>query len=139
MSESPHRKKVLYVEDDDSAWRVAHAWLRDGFVLVRARDDGEACVMLRQFGSELSGLMCDVNLGGPLTGIALALAILGRSRGPLPDFAQGLPKLDIPVVIITGDAHRAAEARAEGLTVFDKPVDFPSLVKALHPPHVPAR
>lgn len=139
MAEAPHRKKVLYVEDDDSAWQVAHAWLREGFVLVRARTDEEACIMLREFGRELEGLMCDVNLGGPLSGIDLALAVLGRPRGPLPGFASGLPTLDVPVAIITGDAKRAAEARAAGLQVFDKPLDFPSLVKALHPPHLPSR
>lgn len=139
MAEAPHRKKVLYVEDDDSAWQVAHAWLRDGFVLVRARTDREACVMLREFGHDLSGLMCDVNLGGPLSGVDLALAVLGKAHGRLPDFAEGLPRLDVPVVIITGDARRAAEARAAGLQVFDKPLDFPSLVKALHPPHAPSR
>jgi len=139
MSESPHRKKILYVEDDDSAWRVAHAWLRDGFVLVRARSGDEACVMLRQFGAELSGLMCDVHLGGPLSGVDLALAVLGRPHGPLPAFAEGLPRLEIPVVIITGIAASAREAHAAGLQVFEKPLDFPSLVKALHPPPAASR
>lgn len=139
MAEAPRRKKVLYVEDDDSAWQVAHAWLRDGFVLVRARTDQEACIMLREFGRELEGLMCDVNLGGRLSGIDLSLAVLGRPHGALPDYAEELPTLDIPVAIITGDARRASEARDAGLEVFEKPLDFPSLVKALHPPHLPTR
>jgi CheY-like chemotaxis protein len=130
------RKKLLYVEDDDSAWRVVHRWLRDSYVLLRAKNDVEACVMLRQFGPELAGVLCDIHLGGALTGLDLARMIRGTMDvTKLPEWAKDVPVLTAPVVIITGDPARAHQALDIELTsVLGKPIDFPSLLAVLSPP-----
>lgn len=128
------RKKLLYVEDEDSAWRLVHHHLKENFVLVRAKNENEACMMLREFGAELSALLIDITLGGELSGLDLVRIVRGKANpATLPDWAKNVPVLPVPIVIITGDPRRAAQA--EGVSaVIGKPIDFDALIAALPPP-----
>lgn len=125
------RKKLLYVEDEDNAWRLVHQHLKDSFVLVRAKNEMEACMMLREFGAELSALLLDVTLGGELSGLDLVRIVRGTaSAAALPDWARDVPVLDIPIVVITGTPDRVKDVAGIN-AVFDKPINFPALLAAL--------
>lgn len=119
---------VLYVEDEPSNWEVTELRLRKKFKLLWARTDQEACALVRQYGPKLYAVLMDVQLkGSVLDGLALTRLFRGKDIGPLPEYAQGLPKLECPLFFVTayGNLHSPDEMReAGGDSHLAKPVDF---------------
>lgn len=119
---------VLYVEDEASNWEVTELRLRRKFKLLWARTDAEACALMRQYGTQLHAILMDVQLkGSQLDGLALTRLARGQNLGTLPDFAQGVPKLDCPIFFVTayGNLHSPEQMReAGGDSHVPKPVDF---------------
>ena len=119
---------VLYVEDEPSNWEVTELRLRKKFKLLWARTDTEACALMRQYGPQLHAILMDVQLkGSQLDGLALTRLARGQNIGPLPEFAQGVPKLDCPIFFVTayGNLHSPDQMReAGGDSHVPKPVDF---------------
>ncbi len=126
---------VLYVEDEPSNWEVTELRLRRKFKLLWARTDEEACALVRTHGPQLYAVLMDVQLkGSTLDGLALTRLFRGKDQGPLPAYAQGLPKLECPIFFVTayGNLHSPEEMReAGGDSHVPKPVDFLKLTLLL--------
>ncbi len=129
-------RPLLYVEDNDDNWAVADLRLGSKFLLMRAKNDREACETLIKDGPRLCAVLMDIELqGSQLDGIELTRLMRGISQRPnLPTYATAVPKLSTPVIFVTAynqvyseDALRAAG----GDKVMSKPVDFPALNLAL--------
>jgi CheY-like chemotaxis protein len=128
FSAAPARPTLLYIEDDDAVWKMVHRRLRDRWSLVHAATDIEACVTLRQLGSELSCVMTDLNLAGQpneLDGSLPAdkVPLWGRNVVARPS---------LPIIVITGSElhfNRAEEAGANRVML--KPINFQALEQSL--------
>lgn len=136
MAPPDAKPTVLYVEDDEGNIEVAELRLGKRYRLLVARTDQEACDLLRREGTGLQAILMDLELkGSQLDGLALTRLVRGRPLvGDLPAFAQGLPKVDAPVFIVTAyaSAHpppTISDAGAESF--FAKPVDFVKLSLAI--------
>jgi CheY-like chemotaxis protein len=127
--------RVLYVEDNDDNWHVTELRLSRSYDLVRAKTDREACATLAQ-PQKLYAILMDVELGGSrLNGIQLTKLIRGTLLGAeLPDYAQNVPLLAVPVLFVTayGNAYPRAHLLACGADdVLSKPINFTQLNVAL--------
>lgn len=130
------RPVILYVEDDADTFRLAALRLRDKYRLVQAATDREACAQLKAWGDRLYAILMDVELqGSTLDGLHLVQLVRGRLPAlHTPDYAQGVPKLAAPIIVMTAytGRHTEAEAKALGATHFvPKPIDFTRLNLAL--------
>ncbi|HEX5658408.1 MAG TPA: response regulator [Polyangiales bacterium] len=137
-----HREALLYVEDDDSNYRVAELRLSVGYALSRAHDAFEACRTLREHGSSLSAILMDIELrGSDLNGVELTKLIRGKPiERALPSYAVGLPALpNVPIIFVTAHGAKYPDAHllfAGGDKVIPKPVDFAALNLALTQLHL---
>jgi CheY-like chemotaxis protein len=130
------RPVILYVEDDADTFRLASLRLKDKYRLIHAANDREACEQLQAWGSQLYAVLMDVELqGSKLDGLHLVRLLRGQlPAGLTPDYARGVPKLSVPVIVMTAytGRHSEAEAKAMGATHFvPKPIDFTRLNLAL--------
>lgn len=136
------RDALLYVEDDESNYRVAELRLSTGYELHRALDAQQACRVLRARGSELAAILMDVELrGSDLNGVQLTRLIRGkRAELRLPAYADDLPVLpNVPILFVTAHGAKYSEAElllAGGDKVIAKPVDFGALNLALTQLHL---
>jgi CheY-like chemotaxis protein len=139
ISTPPARPKklmpLLYVEDNDDNWHVTELRLSRSYDLVRAKTDREACAILAQ-ATNLYAILMDVELGGSrLNGIQLTKLIRGTlPRAELPEYAQKVPLLEVPVLFVTayGNAYPRAELLACGADdVLSKPINFTQMNVAL--------
>jgi CheY-like chemotaxis protein len=139
VSTPPARPKklmrILYVEDNDDNWHVTELRLSRSYDLVRAKTDREACAILAQ-PQKLYAILMDVELGGSrLNGIQLTKLIRGTLLGSeLPEYAQKVPLLQVPVLFVTayGNAYRRADLLACGAdNVLSKPINFTQINVAL--------
>jgi CheY-like chemotaxis protein len=137
-----NRDTLLYVEDDDSNYRVAELRLSTGYELLRAVDAEQACRILRERGPSLSAILMDIELrGSDLNGVELTKLIRGKNieRG-LPSYAQSVPVLpNAPIIFVTahGAKHSDAQLLLAGADkVIPKPVDFAALNLALTQLHL---
>jgi CheY-like chemotaxis protein len=108
---------VLVVEDSREVAEVTGTLLEQlGFRVVRAENAAEALRHLQQ-GIEVSLILSDIVMPGPMDGLGLAQAC--RERHP-----------DIPVLLTSGysDAARAADGRFE---VLRKPFELSALERAV--------
>jgi DNA-binding response OmpR family regulator len=113
--------KILIVEDEPLIGGSLKDVLEDaGFLVDLATDADEAMAILeRDRARDLSGLVTDINLGGPRTGWDIA----ARTREMNPA---------LPVVYMSGDS--AADWPARGVphsTVLEKPFAASQIVVAL--------
>jgi CheY-like chemotaxis protein len=126
---------VLYVEDDDDNYVIAALRLRGRFRVLRAATDEEACDMVRRHAGELRAVLMDLQLrGAELDGNQLMRLFLGKPvLGPLPPFAQGLPRVNAPVFVVTAyGATLPAEVEVpQAVSMFSKPIDYTHLIKVL--------
>jgi len=129
------RPHVLYIEDEDDNWDVAELRLKERYRLHRARTDREACRKLATLGPHLRAVLMDIELkGSELDGIALTRLLRGGFDGVVPDYAEQVPVLDVPVIFVTAYAWSFPEEQliqAGGNTLITKPVDFVRLNLAL--------
>jgi CheY-like chemotaxis protein len=137
-----HRDPLLYVEDDDSNYRVAELRLSAGYDLVRATDAEQTCRILRERGSSLAAILMDIELrGSDLNGVELTKLIRGKNiERSLPGYAQPIPALpNVPIIFVTAHGAKYSDAQlmlAGGDKVIPKPVDFAALNLALTQLHL---
>jgi CheY-like chemotaxis protein len=133
---------VLYVEDEADNFTIADLRLRGRFRVIKASTDREACDIVRQRGSELWAVLMDVQLrGGTLDGFQLTRVFTGRPlTGPLPTWAQNMPRLDAPIFVMTAyGATLPVDVRACGAAgLWSKPVDYRLLISELQRPRFTA-
>ena len=127
---------VLYVEDSEENRAVAAINLGKKFHLMFARNDREACRILTAYGHEIAIVLMDIELkDSQLNGIELTRLIRGfRAREDLPDYAQQVPVLQVPVIFLTAYGNTYQKPRlllAGGSDMMEKPVDFASLKLAM--------
>jgi len=143
---SADKELVLYVEDEDANWDVAKLRLKQHYNLIRAKDDKEACAILQEKGAQLRAVLMDIQLkGSALDGVDLVHLLRGKAppRGDVPDYAEKVPVLEIPIFYVTayGAKYSESELRSSGADrIVAKPVDFTQLALALtsyHLRHMP--
>jgi CheY-like chemotaxis protein len=130
------RGRILYVEDEDQNWLAAQLRLRKSYDLIRAKSDREACAAVIEHGNKLTAILMDIQLtGSALDGITLTRLFRGKlDTSGLPPYAQAVPALDVPILIVTayGALYSETELIAAGGDRFiSKPVDFVQLTSAL--------
>jgi diguanylate cyclase (GGDEF)-like protein len=129
------KKLVLYVEDEVENRDVTELRLRDRFELVWAATDREACSMVQKHSDRLYAILMDIQLkGSQLDGIQLTKLLRGEPLSGVPQHAQGLPVLDVPIIFVTAYGSRYTEDQllaVGGTAVVTKPVDFVDLTLAL--------
>jgi CheY-like chemotaxis protein len=130
------RPVILHVEDDADTFRLASVRLKDRYRLVHAATDRDACEQLEALGESLYAVLMDVELrGSVLDGLALVRLVRGHlPAAQTPVRARRVPKLSVPIIVMTAYAgrHSEDEAKALGATHFlSKPIDFTRLNLAL--------
>lgn len=137
----PKLEQVLYVEDDDSNWRVAQLRLREGYDVTRAANAEQACRVLSLRGKQLTAILMDIELrGSDLNGLELTQLIRGKlPPEKVPPYAKKVPVLDTPVIFVTAhgvDYTRPRLMLAGGQRVIGKPIDFSALSLAITQVHL---
>ena len=133
---------VLYVEDEDDNWQIAHLRLGHAYDLVRARNAQEACDVATARKAELSAILMDIALSGSeFNGVELTEILRGkRPKERLPEYAKRAPILtSTPIIFVTAHVSKYSDAmlmRAGGDRVIPKPVDFAALSLALTQLHL---
>ncbi|MEM6532895.1 MAG: response regulator [Myxococcota bacterium] len=126
---SADRKRLLYVEDDDSIWEVTEFALRKDYVLQRAKNSSEAFSALRT--GEYDLILMDIELqGSELNGIEICQVLKGKMPLESNSFSGPVDIADTPVVFVTAYATRYSRdelIRAGGDDRITKPVDFTRL------------
>lgn len=129
-------RTVLYVEDESENWEVTELRLRERFKLLWARNDREACEIVRHQSNDLYAILMDIQLkGATLDGIQLTRLF----RGTLPShqrpaYAAGIAAVDTPILFVTAYGNRYSEQElleVGGSHFLTKPVDFVKLMLAL--------
>ncbi len=138
---SDSRKVVLYVEDADENWEVAHLRLSSHYRLVRAVDDRQACELVDLHRASLYAILMDIELkGSELGGVELTRLLRGDRKGfSLPPYAQSCAPVDIPILFVTAYSRVYTDDQlreAGGDKVIKKPVDFVELSLALASIHL---
>jgi CheY-like chemotaxis protein len=125
----PKLETVLYVEDEDDNWQIAHLRLGHAYDLVRARNAEEACRIVTEFSSrveppastssrtgvaaptaiptpparkaDLSAILMDIALSGSeFNGVELTEILRGkRAKDRLPEYAKNVPVLTSTPII----------------------------------------
>jgi CheY-like chemotaxis protein len=137
-----HRELLMYVEDDDDNFRVAHLRLSDCYELLRAKSSSEACRLVDARGAELSAILMDIELrGSEMNGVELTQLLRGKppSRAALPDYARGIASLTTPIIFVTAHGAKYSDTQlllAGGDKVIPKPIDFGALNLALTQLHL---
>jgi CheY-like chemotaxis protein len=137
-----HRELLMYVEDDDDNWRVAHLRLSDCYELLRAKSSAEACRLVDARGAELSAILMDIELrGSDMNGVELTQLLRGKpaSRANLPDYARNIASLTTPIIFVTAHGAKYSDTQlllAGGDKVIPKPIDFGALNLALTQLHL---
>jgi CheY-like chemotaxis protein len=126
------RHRVLYVEDVDSNFEVAELRLQRGYEVIRAADDRAACQLLRTQAPTFIAILMDIQLqGSSLDGIDLARVLRGLPiAAAVPEYARGLPRVDLPLLFVTACTASLREQRALDLDAdacISKPLDFLAL------------
>jgi len=127
---------ILYVEDDENNRIVAKERLGASHDLHLVSNAKEACFFLADKGKELDVILMDIELQeSEMDGVTLTSLIRGMANlTSLPDYAQMVPTLDVPIIFVTAYGHRYEEKRllaAGGDLVIRKPVNFVTLKMAL--------
>ncbi len=130
--EADGRALVLYVDVDDATFEASNERLRRAYKLLRAKQDREACELIRAHHRELVAVAMDVDMpGSVLDGILLTRVLRGRVPSQaMPPFARNLPALDVPIVLVTERAGSYSEqemVRYGGDRLMRKPVEIHKL------------
>ncbi len=135
-TEADGRALVLYVDVDDASFETSSERLRRAYKLVRARQDREACALIREHHRDLVAVLMDVDMpGSMLDGILLTRVLRGRVPAQaVPPFARDLPALDIPIVLVTAREESYSDremVRYGGDRLMQKPVEIHKLTLTL--------
>jgi CheY-like chemotaxis protein len=133
---SARRDTILYVEDDDDNWEVAEYRLSSTYDMLRAANSKEACRLVVERDADITAILMDIELrGSELDGTELTSLFRGkRLPRPLPDYAQGLPAINKPIIFVTAHGVRYSDVELMLFgadKVIAKPVQFTALNLAL--------
>lgn len=127
------RQRILYVEDEDLNWEIAHKRLIEKYDLVRACNSREAFDLLRTGTFDL--ILMDIQLSNSeYDGIAITQILSDRFKGNVPATAKGLSAKKLPIVFVTAYTARYSkdELRSYGAEdLIAKPIDFIQLTLAM--------
>jgi CheY-like chemotaxis protein len=131
-TEADGRALVLYVDVDDKSFNGSNDRLRRAYKLLRARQDREACELIRAHSRDVVAVLLDVDMpGSVLDGILLTRILRGRVPSQaVPPFARNLPALDVPICLVTERAQSYSEQdmlRYGGDRLMRKPVEIHNL------------
>ena len=131
-TEGDGRALVLYVDVDDESFATSSERLRRAYKLLRAKQDREACELIRRHHAELVAVLMDVDMpGSVLDGILLTRVLRGRVPAQaMPPFARNLPTLDVPIVLVTERADSYSDhemVRYGGDRLIAKPLELHAL------------
>jgi CheY-like chemotaxis protein len=121
---------VLYVEDEDANWRVAHKHLSPRYALCRARNSREVFALLRE--KSYCAILMDIQLAGSdLNGIEITRLLHKDPAIPVPSYAKDF-HLDIvpPIIFVTAYSSRYSEKElltAGGRQALPKQVELTAL------------
>ena len=123
---------MLYVDVDDESFATSSERLRRAYKLLRAKQDREACELIRRHHAELVAVLMDVDMpGSVLDGILLTRVLRGRVPAQaMPPFARNLPTLDVPIVLVTERADSYSDhemVRYGGDRLIAKPLELHAL------------
>lgn len=136
VDEADQRPAVVYVEDDPELFALVQIRLRPKYHMLWAKSDEEACALFKHWAGRLRAVMMDIELAGSrLDGLQLVRLL----RGTLPphhrpDYADDVPKMQVPIIVLTAYTARFTEAdavAAGGSYFFTKPIDFVRLNRLL--------
>ncbi len=135
-TEGDGRALVLYVDVDDESFQTSSERLRHAYKLLRAKQDREACELIRAHHAELVAVLMDVDMpGSVLDGILLTRVLRGRVPAQaMPPFARNLPALDVPIVLVTERAESYSDremVRYGGDRLIAKPLELHALTLAI--------
>jgi CheY-like chemotaxis protein len=136
LTETDGRALVVYVDVDDESFEASSESLRRAYNVVRAKQDREACELIRAHARDLVAVLLDVDMpGSVLDGILLTRILRGRVPAQaVPPFARNLPNLDVPIVLVTERAESYSESemlRYGGDRLMRKPVEIFELTLTL--------
>lgn len=128
--------RVLYVEDNAINSKVVRYGLRQSYDVVVAENAQQACREVNEHHDEFVAILMDIELqGSELDGIELTRLFRGTLPPEgLPEYARGLPVLDLPIIIVTAFTERypsSAFADAGADSHMSKPVDLKELLRLL--------
>ncbi len=109
--------RILLVDDNEAVRELTIANLREHFARVDAAGDAAEALALLE-GGGVAAVVSDIVMPGDMDGLGLAREI--RRRWPA-----------VPVILVSGYAASAGEARALGLPVLLKPLEIGRLVDAI--------
>ncbi len=135
-TEADGRALVLYVDVDDASFAASSERLRRAYKLLRARQDREACELIRAHSRDVVAVLLDVDMpGSVLDGILLTRILRGRvPTQAVPPFARNLPELGVPIVLVTERAQSYSEhemVNYGGDRLMRKPVEIHKLTLTL--------
>lgn len=135
-TEADGRALVIYVDVDDASFEASSDRLRKAYKLLRARQDREACELIRAHHRDVVAVALDVDMpGSVLDGILLTRILRGHvPPQAVPPFARNLPELDVPIVLVTERAQSYSEqemVRYGGDRLMRKPVEIHTLTLTL--------
>ena len=135
------KKLVLYVEDERLNREVAELRLGKKYDIICAKNDREACQLIRKHAHEIAIILMDIELQDSiLNGVQLTRLLRGKPVDvPLPDYAKDLPVLSSPAIFVTayGDQYKPEDLAAAGADkTIPKPVDFVELEMAMTKIHL---
>ena len=108
---------ILLADDNEAVRTVTAAYLRErGHTVTEAGDAEEALAVLSR--GDTAALVSDIVMPGERDGVALAAEVRRRRAG-------------LPIVLVSGYAASAADARAHGFTVLQKPYALDTLAELL--------
>jgi two-component system response regulator HydG len=124
---------VLYVEDEDTNWEVTEFYLRDRYLLTRARNATECFAALAKGRFDL--VLMDIQLSGSdLNGIDVTRILKGKYAGRVPAYAEGVTTPNLPIIFVTAYTARYNKESlidAGGADLITKPVNFTALSLAV--------
>jgi CheY-like chemotaxis protein len=130
------RPSILYVEDNAINSKVVQYGLRTHYAVTVAMNAKSACDQIRDHGPDFLAILMDVELqGSELDGVELTRLFRGTlDREELPGYAEGVPTVEAPIIIVTAFSERYSDdffTRAGADSMMNKPVSLPKLLEIL--------
>lgn len=117
--ENPAQCRILVVEDESLVRMMAVDMFEDAGFQVVETNSGEHALELLKSDDRIAGLFTDIELDGPMSGVALAHVVHGKH----PDTA---------IIVVSGKATPLSESLPPNARFMPKPYDLAAVIRALH-------
>lgn len=124
------KRKILYVEDNDTNWDIAKLQLDEKYDLTRAINSRETFEKIGE--NEFDMILMDIELNdSDLDGVAITEILKGKITQNLPHYAAAVgSRPDTPIVFVTAYASSYSKEMLKasgGDDIVSKPVNFVTL------------